>query len=62
MTKLLGVIFGVILVNYFMLYPVIYFAWNWGIVVVGFPQFAIPGFWIGMVGFFLFNMVKGLLK
>ena len=50
----LGRQFGI----YFLVYPVIYFAWNFFTIGIGFPQYAIPDFWVGMVGYFLFNILK----
>lgn len=53
----LGQIFG----TYFMVYPVLYFVWNFFIVEIGFSQYAIPDFWVGMAGFFIFNIAKNIL-
>jgi len=56
--ELLGKIFGV----YFMGYPLIYFAWNFFIAGIGFPQYIIPGFWIGFAGFFIFDVFTATLE
>lgn len=53
----LGQLFGV----YFLVYPVIYFGWNFFITGIDFPQYAIPDFWVGMVGYLIFNVVKNTL-
>ncbi len=50
----LGALFG----TYFLVYPVIYFVYNWFIQEIGYAQYQIPGFWVGMAGYLLFNMVK----
>jgi ABC-type dipeptide/oligopeptide/nickel transport system permease component len=54
----LGKIFG----TYFMMYPIIYFAWNFAIEGAGFSQYKIPGFWIGMAFFLVFNIAFNTLK
>ena len=54
----LGRLFG----TYFLVYPVIYFVYNWFIVQMGFAQYQIPGFWVGMAGFFLLIVAKNLIK
>ena len=54
----LGHLFG----TYFLVYPVIYFVWNYFIAEINFSQYQIPGFWVGMAGFFLFNFTKNTLK
>ena len=56
--ELLGKIFGV----YFLVYPLIYFAWNFFIAGIGFPQYIIPGFWVGFAGFVIFNVITSTLK
>jgi hypothetical protein len=58
MAELLGTLMGKLFATYFILYPIIYFVYNWFIAELGFPQYAIPGFWVGFVGFLLFNLVK----
>lgn len=55
---LLGVAFGV----YFIIYPMIYFAWNIGIELLGFAQYQIPSFWGGMLVFLVFIVVKNIIK
>ena len=54
----LGKIFG----TYFMVYPIIYFAWNFAIEGAGFSQYKIPGFWVGMAFFLVFILVFNTLK
>ncbi len=54
----MGAIFG----TYFLVYPIIYFVYNWFIQEIGFEQYQIPGFWIGMAGYLLFNVAKNTLK
>ena len=58
----LGSLFGALLVTYFVFYPIIYFAWNFAIEGIGFPQYQIPDFWVGMVLFLLFNFAKNNIK
>ena len=53
----LGAIFG----TYFLVYPVLYFAYNWFITEIGYAQYQIPGFWVGMVGYLLFNFAKNTI-
>lgn len=55
-------ILGAFFATYFLVYPVLYFAYNWFIVEIGYPQYAIPGFWVGMVGYLLFNFAKSNIK
>jgi hypothetical protein len=57
MAEIIGRLFGM----YFLVYPVIYFVYNWFISEIGFIQYQIPGFWVGMAGFLLFNIVKNLI-
>lgn len=46
---------------YFMVYPIIYFAYNYAAVGFGYPQYQIPDFWIGMAGFFLLDVLRRFL-
>ena len=55
---ILGKLFG----NYFLVYPVLYFVYNYFVGEIGFSQFQIPGFWVGMAGFFLANIAVSFLK
>jgi ABC-type dipeptide/oligopeptide/nickel transport system permease component len=54
MAQIFGALFG----TYFLVYPAIYFVYNWFISEIGYIQYQIPGFWVGMAGFLLFNLVK----
>lgn len=49
---------GVIFATYFIVWPVIYFGWNFMMDVTNTPQYYIPGFWLGMGFYFLFNIAK----
>jgi hypothetical protein len=55
-------ILGAIVGTYFIVYPVFYFAWNWFIVEIDFPQYQIPGFWVGMVGYLIFNFALSIIR
>jgi hypothetical protein len=57
MAEIIGRLFGM----YFLAYPVIYFVYNWFISEIGYIEYQIPGFWVGMAGFLLFNIVKNLI-
>jgi hypothetical protein len=57
MAEIIGRLFGM----YFLVYPVIYFVYNWFISEIGYIEYQIPGFWVGMAGFLLFNIVKNLI-
>jgi hypothetical protein len=61
MAKTLGGLFGVFFVMYGIFYPVIYFVYNFFISGIGFPQYQIPDFWVGMAGFFILIVVKNIL-
>jgi len=56
--EFLGKVFG----TYFLIYPILYFVYNWFIVQIGYAQYQIPGFWVGMAGFFLIMVAKNTLK
>jgi len=58
MAHIIGAIFG----TYFLVYPILYFVYNYFIEAIGYAQYQIPGFWVGMAGFFLFNVIKNTLK
>lgn len=62
----LGKLFGTILVNiiftFFIIYPIIYFSWNWFVELANIPRYAIPGFWTGMLGFWIIKFVIALLR
>ena len=60
--KSLSHILGVLFATYFIIYPIMYFVWNFFIVETGFPQYAIPGFWVGMAGYFILKMFLGIFK
>lgn len=62
MAKSLGRTFGAVFATYFIVYPVIYYVYNYFIVGMGYPQYQIPGFWLGMAGFFLFTFIKNIFK
>ena len=62
MAYILGSLAGLILARYFVLYPIIYFIYNWFIEAAGFPQYVIPGFWIGMAGFAILTVISSLFK
>ena len=47
---------------YAIIYPIIYFGYNYMAETLGFSQYMIPGFWFGMLGFILFNIAKSQLK
>ena len=53
----IGALFG----TYFLVYPVIYFVYNWFISEIGYVQYQIPGFWVGMAGYLLFNLAKNTI-
>jgi drug/metabolite transporter superfamily protein YnfA len=53
--------FGKVFVSYFLVYPVIYFVYNWFIQEINYIQYQIPGFWVGMAGFFLIIVTKNIL-
>jgi len=53
----LGKLFGL----YFMVYPIVYFGYNYIVESVGFPQYAIPGFWLGMLALVLIMLVKNTI-
>ena len=57
MARNLGILFGI----YFLVYPIIYFTYNYMSTELGYSQYNIPGFWFGMLGFFLFSIVKSLI-
>ena len=59
--KLAG-IFVAFFGTYFLVYPVLYFIWNFFIVGINYPQYRIPDFWVGMAGYFIFNVIKNTLK
>lgn len=61
-TKSLAVIVGAVFGTYFLVYPVFYFVYNWFIAQVGYPQYVIPGFWVGMAGYFLFNILRSMIR
>ncbi len=48
--------------TYFIVYPVFYFVYNFFIEGIGFPQYQIPGFWVGMAGYMVFNLIKNSIK
>lgn len=62
----LGQAFGALIVavfaTYFLIYPAIYFVWNFAIEGIGFSQYKIPDFWVGMAFFFIFNVTKNIIK
>lgn len=60
--EIIGRLIGGLFVTYLVFYPVIYFAWNFAIEGIGFPQYQIPDFWVGMVLFLLFNLTKNTIK
>ena len=57
MAELLGKLFGI----YFMFYPIVYFGYNYIVESVGFSEYKIPGFWIGMLGLLLIIMTRNVL-
>ena len=60
MSHAIGYLLGAFFMVYFVLYPIIYFGWNWAVSLAGIPQYAIPGFWTGMLFFFLALLVKNI--
>lgn len=62
MANALAEFFGKIFGTYFLVYPVLYFVYNWFITEIGYVQYQIPGFWTGMAGFFLVIVTKNTLK
>jgi len=62
MAKFLGAFIVIVIASYFIIYPIIYFTYNYFIVAIGFPQYIIPGFWIGMLGYFLLRCFIAILK
>jgi hypothetical protein len=55
-------VLGAIFATYFMLYPIVYFVYNWFIVEIGFSQYAIPSFWVGMAGLYLLLIVRRFFR
>jgi hypothetical protein len=47
---------------YFVAYTIIYLLWNYFVQGIGFAEYQIPGFWIGMAGFALLNAAKNIIK
>ena len=58
----LAFLFGIALGYYFVLYPTLYFVYNYFVSEIGLSQFQIPGFWVGMAGFYLINVTTSFLK
>lgn len=49
---------GAIFATYFMVWPVMYFGWNFMMDTINKPEYYIPGFWTGMGFYFLFIIAK----
>lgn len=45
-----------LILTYAVLYPIIFFGWNFVVNGFGHPEMVIPGFWLGMVAYALFNI------
>jgi len=59
--QVLGHICGAAFVTYFVVYPILYFVWNFGIEGVGFPEYKISNFWAGMAIFAVVIISKNIL-
>jgi len=53
---ILGQIFGL----YFIIYPILYFGYNYIAEVMQFTQ--IPGFWVGMLGFYILRLFVVVIR
>jgi len=59
MSKDIAFIMGALFATYFIVYPILYFAYNYVITGLGYPQYIISDFWLGMVCYFIFNIITG---
>ena len=58
-------VFGTFLIMLFVLYgiiyPIFYFSWNYLVIAFGYPNAVSPGFFTGMLAFYLIMLVKSIL-
>lgn len=52
--------FANLFVTYFILYPIMYFGYNFLVSNLDMAEYRIPGFWLGMLGFYLIILSRNL--